>query len=104
MSAVLFVLFGFVVGGVTTIWLLSRSVETDESRRQFARAQAEQRIRDVQTTALHAMADAAENAVRHTTDAALDRSVPRRWPSERSGHVETSAIEGTAVDVSDREG
>ncbi|MBF6618764.1 MAG: hypothetical protein ITG02_00855 [Patulibacter sp.] len=87
----LLVLFvGVVLGAGLTLWWLHRWSLSDEGQRLVARSQAEQRIRDVETRALHAMATAAEQAVHGA-------AAPAGWPSS------DRTVDGTAVEITARE-
>jgi hypothetical protein len=88
--SVLLLLIGMVLGAALMLVLLYRSTLTDEGQRIVARMEAEQRIRDVETRALHAMAAAAEQAVHEAAH-------PATWPSEER------AVEGTAVEITTKE-
>lgn len=105
MSLLIFFL-GLAVGLVSTVVWLSYWAATDEGQRQLANWRAEQRIRDVQTTAMTSIADAAEDAIRRSTALGFtDRDIDlatSAWPSEARGdRAGEDVIEGVVV-VDDR--
>lgn len=88
MSLIGVFLLGALVGAVALVVLFGFLVNTDEGQRRQARVHAEQRVRDAQTMAMLAMADATERAVAGSASG-------HGWPSE--------VIDGTVVETTTAE-